>query len=183
MIDPVTTRYAEALFALAKRRGVLEVVRRDVERFGREVQGPAASSLFDARRPVQDRRTHALEKCAGMNAYVRNLVMLLFDKRREAVLRDLGRAFHERVLQDQGVAEGVVESARALPCAEIEALARGVGARLGKTIRLENRVRPELLGGVRVVVAGRMLDHSLRGRLEELEKRLLATPLSGIVPN
>jgi F-type H+-transporting ATPase subunit delta len=181
MIDPVTTRYAEALFALAKRRGVLDAVRRDVERIAREVEGRAAASLFDARRPAEERRAQALELVAGAHQIVRNFVLLLLDKRREAVLRGLGRAFQRRVLQDLGVAEGVVESARPLPGSEVEALARGVGRLFEKQVRLENRVRPELLGGVRVVVEGKMIDATLRGRLDELEKRLRATPLSGVL--
>jgi F-type H+-transporting ATPase subunit delta len=180
MIDPVTTRYAEALFALAKRRGVVEAVRRDVKRIARELETRGAATLFDARRPVEERRAQARELCAGAHEFVRNFVLLVFDKRREEVLRGLARALERRVLQDLGVAEGTVESARPLPGPELESLARAVGTRLGKTVRLENRVRPELLGGVRVLVEGKLIDATLRGRLDELEKRLLATPLSGL---
>ncbi len=181
MLDPVTQRYVEALFSLAKRRGVLDAVRRDVERLEREVNDPSvAASLFDVRLPSSTRRAKARELCAGMHALVQNLVMLLFDKRREAVLRGVGQAFRRRTLEERGAAEGVAESARALPADEIARLARSVSAHLGQEVRLENRVRPELLGGVRVIVESKMIDHSLQGRLDGLKKRLLQAPLPGL---
>ncbi len=181
MLDPATRRYVEALFSLAKKHGVLDIVRHDVERLEREVDDPSvAGPLFDARLPSSARRATARELSAGMHALVQNFVMLLLDKRREGVLRQVGQAFRRRTLEERGAAEGVAESARALPADELARLARSVGAVLGKEVRLENRVRPELLGGVRVIVDSKMIDHSLQGRLEGLKKRLLRAPLAGL---
>ena len=50
--------------------------------------------------------------------------------------------------------------------------------RLRKRITLSNRVVPDLIGGVRVIVDNKMMDLSLRGRLEGLRKRMLEAPLS-----
>jgi len=46
-----------------------------------------------------------------------------------------------------------------------------------RDIDLSDRVVPELIGGVRVVVESRMIDSSLAGRLEGMRKTLLAAPL------
>jgi len=181
MLDPVTNRYAEALFNLAKRGGVLDAVRRDVESLTRTIEDPAArSSLLDARIAIDRRRAMAESLVSGMHDLVRNFVLLLFDKRREQVLPGLGAAFHQRALDERGAAEGVVESARLLGASEIAQLAQAFGRRLGKQVSLENRVIPGLLGGVRVIVESKMIDHSLQGRLEGLRKTMLEAPLPNL---
>ena len=177
MLDPVTLRYAEALFSLAKREGALDTVRADVERLARELEAPAAAWFFDARVPVEERREKMLALAAGAHAFTRNFVGLAFDKRREDVLRGLGAAFHQRTLDDRGATEGTVESARPLGAAELASLQAALGARLGKDVTLKNEVVPDVLGGVRVIVGSQMMDASVRGRLEGLSKRMRNAPL------
>ncbi|MEQ1893245.1 MAG: ATP synthase F1 subunit delta [Planctomycetota bacterium] len=178
MIGPVAGRYAEALFRLSKTRGVLEVVRADVERLAAAVRPDGAlASAFDERIVLEQRRTLARSVTAGLSALTQDFVELLFDKRRVEVLRELGPAFHRRMLEERGAAEGVVESARPLADADLAELARALGPKLGKELTLRNRTVPELVGGVRVLVGSKMIDASVRGRLEGLRKDLLAAPL------
>src|SRR4029077_12758877 len=106
-----------------------------------------------------------------------DFVNLVLDKRRVEVLRHLGAAFHRLDLQRRGAAEGVVESVRPLDAAEIARLAAALGPRLSKQLVLENRIVPELIGGLRVVVESKMIDASVTGRLEGLRKSLLAAAL------
>jgi len=181
MLDPVTNRYTEALFNLAKQAGALDAVRRDVGSLTRTIEDPAArASLLDARIAIDKRRAMAESLVTGMHELVRNFVLLLFDKRREQVLPNLGASFHQRALDERGAAEGVVESARPLGASEIASLARAFGQRLGKDVSLENRVVPGLMGGVRVIVASKMIDRSLQGRLEGLRKSLMEAPLPSL---
>ena len=65
MLDPVTVRYAEALFRLAKSKGELDGVSKDVERFAGELARPGvAEFVFDARVSLETRR----EKIAPASA-------------------------------------------------------------------------------------------------------------------
>ena len=181
MLDPVTTRYSEALFNLAKARGVLDAVCSDVENISTELSSPAvASFFFDANVSLDARRQKLAPLVGGMHELTRNFVNLLFDKRREEVLRNLGEAFHRRRLDEEGAAEGFVESARPLGPGEIAELAVAMGARLGKRVTLENRIVPEMIGGVRVIVDSKMIDFSLLGRLEGLRKKMLDAPLPSL---
>lgn len=181
MLDPVTIRYTEALFGLARKRGVLTEVRGDVARLARELSAPGpAAFFFDARVPVVKRRERIQPLLASAQPIFANFVNLLFDRRREEVLRGLGEAFHQRALAEEGAAEGFVESARPLGEHEIGLLAQALGRRLGKRVTLDNHVNPEVVGGVRVVVGSKMLDYSLRGRLDGLTKKLLAAPLPSL---
>jgi F-type H+-transporting ATPase subunit delta len=178
MIDPVTSRWAEALFNLARRRGALDAVRGDVARLARELgAGGRLASLFDERLALATRRRRAGEELAGMHQLTQAFVSLVLDKRRVEVLRHLGAAFHRRDLAERGAAEGVVESARALDQAELARLGAALGPRLGKELTLRNRVVPELIGGLRVLVESKMIDASVAGRLEGMKKHLLAAAL------
>jgi len=181
MFDPVTIRYAEALFGLAKSRGALAEVQADVERIAREFENPeVATFFFDARISVESRRQKLRPLYAGMNELTRNFVDLLFDKRREEVLAGLGAAFSRRLLDERGAAEGVVESARPLAADDLARIETALGRSIQKTVKLENRVDPALIGGLRVIVESRMMDFSLRGRLEGLRKHLLDAPLPSL---
>lgn len=178
MIDPVTSRYAEALYRLAKARGVLEAVRADVKRLGGELEAGGELALaFDERVPLETRRARLTANLSSAHPLTQDFVQLVLDKRRVEVLRDLAAAFHRRDLEERGAAEGTVESARALDSAELTRLAGALGPRLGKQLVLRNRIVPELIGGLRVVVESKMIDASLAGRLEGLRKNLLSAAL------
>lgn len=181
MFDPVTNRYVEALYGLAKARGAAAEVQRDVERIAQEFANPeVATFFFDARLSVDTRREKLRPLYSGMHELTRNFVELLFDKRREEVLAELGDAFARRVLAERGAAEGVVESARPLSPDDVARIEKALGARIRKTVTLENRVDPSLIGGVRVIVESRMMDFSLRGRMEGLRKHMLDAPLPSL---
>ena len=181
MFDAVTVRYTEALFGLAKSRGVLDQVAGDVNRIGAEFSNAdVAAFFFDARISTEARREKLQPLCAGMHELTRNFVNLLFDKRREHVLGSLGGCFHRRMLTERGATDGIVESARPLGAAEVTQIATALGRRLGKAVTLQNRIVPELVGGVRVIVENRMIDVSLRGRLDGLRKSMLEAPLPSL---
>jgi len=178
MIDPVTSRYAEALFNLAQARGALAAVRADVARLAAELRdGGTLAFLFDERSPLGARSTRADEHLSGLHPLTQDFVNLVLDKRRVEVLRHLGAAFHRRDLAERGAAEGLVESARPLETAELARLASSLGPRLGRELTLENRIVPELIGGLRVVVESKMIDASVAGRLEGMKKQLLSAAL------
>jgi len=180
MIDPVTTRYAEALFNVARAHGALDAVQGDAERLAQALARPAQSArVFDARLSSAARRAEVQGLLPGASELFRDFVGLLFDKRREDVLRAIAPAFRRRLLQERKAAEGVVESARPLAAREIAELARILGQQLARQLQLSNRIVPELLGGVRVTVDNRMLDASVRSRLDGLEKRLREAQLPG----
>lgn len=160
-IDPVTSRWAQALFNVAERDGALDDVQRDMEQLGREsVDGARLRELLP-----------------GFHPLTRNFVQLLFLKDRQDVLETVAEAFRQHALEQRGVVEGVVEAPRALGSSELGKLEQALAGRLGKEVVLASRVNEDLVAGVRVFVGSRMLDQSVQGRLEDLRKRLEAAPL------
>jgi F-type H+-transporting ATPase subunit delta len=178
IVDPVTARYTDALFELASEQGVVAEVLSDVEKIGAEVADEqVAAWLLDARVPPEEKRSKVEQLASSFHPLTRNFVGLLFDKSREPVLAGLGFAFRERWLESQGSVEGIVESARELGSGEIAELRVSIGSKIGKEVLLENRVNPDLVGGVRVFVAGRLIDYSVRGRLSGLRRKMMEASL------
>lgn len=178
MSDAVTKRYAEALFSLASSEGVLEAVSNDVLRLRAEFDSENVRAyLLDARIPSETRLSKLETVTSSMNQLTQNFVRLLFDRRREGVLAQLGEAFHQKHLAEAGAAEGVVESVRPLDEASLKNLADSLTKRIGKTVTLTSKLNPDLLGGARVIVENRMIDFTLRGRLDALKKRMLEAPI------
>lgn len=178
IVDPVTLRWAEALYAVARRQSALAAVRTDVARLASAFAGPAGRDAFDPRLDRERRRALVLQALGVGHPLTQNFVALAFDRRREEVLRDLARAFQRLENVERGVVEGVVESARPLGAPEMELVAREIGAQLGKQVKLENRIVPELVGGARVTAGNRMIDWSVQGRLEALRRKMMEAPLS-----
>ena len=178
IVDPVTARYAGALYGLAERRGALADVARDVEALASELAGGATRAIvFNPRVEREAKRAQIGPLLARMHPLTRNFVGLVLDKNREEVLRGVAAAFRRRALDEKGSVEGVALSARPLDAGELSTLATSVGARLGKTVELANRVAPDLIGGVRVIAANRMIDYSVQGRLEGLRRRMMDVKL------
>ena len=174
IVDAVTARYAGALYGLAKRKGALDDVSRDIAALAAEVAKPATRGLlFNPRVEREVKRAQLQPALASAHALTRNFAGLLLDKDREEVFRNLAAAWKRFVLDERGAIEGRVESARPLDPADVQRLASSLSVGLGRTLTLENRVVPELLGGARVFAGNRMLDWSVRGRLDSLRRKLL----------
>jgi len=175
----VTARYARALFELAREQGVLERVETDVDTIGRELADDSvADFLFDARVPAGEKRTRLDALAAQLHPLSASFLCLLQDKNRLGVLRDLRAAFRRDVLAERNASEGVVESPRPLDGGELQRLEGALGGLLGRSVELSNRVRPELLAGVRVFIDNKLIDQSAAGRLEGLRGKLLSARLA-----
>lgn len=172
--DPVTNRYAGALYNLAYRKGVLTEVVRDVERIGREMSTAAVRALvLNPRGDVNAKRAALAPALAHAHELTQNFVNLALDKRREDVLHGIAEAFRQRALEERGAVEGIVESARPLSEREVNAIATTLGGLLSRELLLKNHIVPELVGGARVIAANRMIDYSVQGRLEGLRRRMM----------
>ena len=181
IVDPVTTRYAGALYGLARRQAALDAVSRDVAAIAAEIGRTATRSLiFNPRVEREAKRAQLAPVLASAHALTRNFANLLLDKNRAEVLRGLAEAWKRLALDERGAAEGRVESARPLDAAEIGRLAAALSKVVGRTLVLENRIVPALVGGARVIARNRMIDWSVEGRLENLRRRMLDARLPAV---
>lgn len=165
-------RYARAVFELAQEERAVEAVAADFTTLKQLMaESPELTRLIRA--PVFSRE----EQAAGMNGVLhrmeaapltRRFILLLASKRRLFALADIIRAYNGLVAKQKGEVSAQVTSARPLSDDETAELKAILRSKLSKDINLETRVDPSLLGGLIVKVGSRMIDSSLRTKLNGL---------------
>lgn len=178
MARPITAarRYAEAAFQLAQRDDALDRWGADLD----VVAGIAASReaermLDNPAIPLADRRA-ALEKLlqGRVQPPVAKLAAVLLERSRVALMPRVAAEYHRLLNMQRGIVTAVVTSAAPLTPHETAAVRARVEQMAGSKVELRAEVDPDLLGGLTVQVGDRLLDASVRGRLERLRDELLA---------
>ena len=169
-------RYARALLQLLD-AGAIERAGRELKEFtaawnaSRELRG-----VFENPSIVQQARRAVLREVAqqmGMLEPVRDLLLLLSDRRRIRHVPEIADAFEAMAEARGGRVRAEVITASALPpgyFAELEKVLREV---TGKQVVLSHRVDPALIGGVVTKIGDQVYDGSVKSRLSELKEELL----------
>jgi F-type H+-transporting ATPase subunit delta len=175
--DEQAKRYALALFQIAKEQQLLGVVEEEL-RVVKEVfvYNTDLKALLKSSKLTIDKKKEILTTAfTSVNPYVLNTLMILIDRHREDEIIEVANQFLELANEEKGIADAQVISTRELSEAEREAISATFGAKVGKkSLRIENIVDSELLGGVKLRIGNRIYDGSLRGKLDRLERKLLS---------
>ncbi|HVQ11479.1 MAG TPA: F0F1 ATP synthase subunit delta [Methyloceanibacter sp.] len=169
----VAGRYATALFELALEQKALEQVARDLSRFGEaldafdELVRLVKSPVFTAEE--QGRALAAILEQLKIDGLTKNFLLLVAKNRRLFATPDMIRAFRAMLARRRGEMSASVTAATKLTESQVTALKQALQAALGQEVMLEERVDPGLLGGLVVKVGSRMVDTSLRTKLNSLK--------------
>lgn len=165
-------RYATAVFELAQEERALDTLAADLTQLqtllttSRDLTLLVRSPLIT--REDQARTMEAILAKANATPLTRKLVMLLAQKRRLFALSDVIRGFEALHAKHRGEVSAEVISARPLSDAETAELKAMLKEKLGREPMLKTRTDPRLLGGLIVKVGSRMIDSSLRTKLDSL---------------
>jgi F-type H+-transporting ATPase subunit delta len=121
------------------------------------------------------RKTAVVSKLADamqLHRLLRNFLLVVSSHRRISEMNQIAASFESVVDDRMGFVPADIASAAELNAEQRERIERALGANLGKYIRAQYRVEPELLGGVLARVASREYDATLRGRLDSMRYRL-----------
>jgi len=172
-VSGVAGRYATALFELAEEAGAIDQVSSELTAIGalidesddltRLVRSPVFSS------EEQERAMGAILEKAGITGITENFVKLVAQNRRLFALPGMIAGFARLVARHRGEVAAEVISAHELGDAEVDALSAALKESLGKDVQLDRKVDPSLLGGLVVRVGSRMIDTSLRTKLNSLK--------------
>jgi ATP synthase F1 delta subunit len=102
-----------------------------------------------------------------------NLLYVLTDTGRTARYSKIIKAYKDMVDREEGVTYGTVYSVEPLKEAQISKLEEQLTALLKEETKLENKLDASLLGGFKVMVDGRIIDASIRKRLQDLSSQLI----------
>ncbi len=170
----VARRYAQAAFEVARERGQVENWLEELERLVDLLEGTEAGAFLAAPQvPFGAKEQLVHQALAGFLPEVRNLVLLLVRRRRIRLLRRIFEEFGRLANEYRGVAVAEVTSAVPLEDADKAVVIRQLSELTGKRVLLRTRVDPSILGGLIVRIGDKLIDGSVRTRLERLRETLI----------
>ena len=172
-VSGVAGRYATALFELARDQKSIDSVRADVDKFAELLAGnPDLTRLV--RSPVftaqeQGKALDAVLAKAGIGGIAANFLKVLTANRRLFAVNDVIRAFRVLVAKFRGEATADVTVAEPLSDKNLDALKSALKSVTGKVVTLNVKVDPAIIGGLVVKLGSRMIDSSLRTKLNSIK--------------
>jgi len=166
-------RYATALFELARDADALDAVKDDLDRFEAMI-ADSPDLLRLVRSPVfgadeQKKALTAVLQRAGISGLAANFLLLVTANRRLFAVRDMMRAYRLLVARHKGEVSAQVTVAETLGDRHLAALKDALNSVTGKDVDLQINVDPAIIGGLVVKLGSRMVDTSLRTKLNSIK--------------
>ena len=172
----IATRYATAVYGIAKDENAVPALEDDLNTLqaalseSEDFRALISSPIYS--REQQSAAISALASKMGLSQTVANTLALMAQKRRLFVLPQLLATLRALIAEDKGEVTADVASAKALTKAQIEKLSKTLQAATGKSVTLNATVDESLIGGLVVKVGSRMIDTSIRAKLNSLQNRM-----------
>ncbi len=162
-------RYATALFELALEQNALDAVTADLDRFEALIAANPdllrliRSPVFSAEEQV--RALRAVLDFAGLQGLSAQFLLTVAGNRRLFAVRDMIKAYRQLVARHRGEVSAEVRLAQEPSEGHLTAIREALHAVTGKQVQVDVKVEPSLLGGLIVKLGSRMVDSSLRTKL------------------
>jgi F-type H+-transporting ATPase subunit delta len=181
--EQVARVYAQALFDAARDADAVDSVRRELGDF---VAALAASAslrdvLADPQVETAAKQRVLVELTRGGQPLLANVLQILLDRGRFAVVPALLTVFDDLADTDEGVVEVEVVVASELAPETEKKIAARVHEATGRRVELARRVDPEILGGLILRIGDVIVDGSVKGRIRQLRRRLATAEVRGDV--
>ena len=174
IISGMAGRYANALFELALDNKAVDAVKADLDRFDTLIaDNPDLNRLV--RSPVfgadeQLRALTAILDKAGIKGLAANFLRVITTNRRLFAVRDMIRAYRVLAARHKGEITAEVTVAEPLSEKNLDALRDALKSVTGgKDIDFDVKIEPAIIGGLIVKVGSRMVDSSLRTKLNAIK--------------
>ncbi len=172
-VSGVAGRYATALFDLARESNSIDAVQADLDRFDALVAESAdlarlvRSPVFSAEEQLS--ALSAVLARSGIGGLAAQFLKLVTKNRRLFAVHDMARAFRNLVAQHRGQTTAEVTVAEQIRDDHVAALRNALKAVSGKEVDLKIKVDPAIIGGLVVKLGSRMVDSSLRTKLNSIK--------------
>jgi len=175
--DPIVSgmagRYATALFELALEQHAIDAVRADLDRFD-ALLSESADLLRLVRSPVftadeQLKSLSAILDQAGIKGLAADFLKVVTANRRLFAVRDLIRGYRQLVARHKGEVTAEVTLAEKPNDAHLAAIKDALRAVTKKDVQVDVKIDPSIIGGLIVKLGSRMVDSSLRTKLNSIK--------------
>jgi F-type H+-transporting ATPase subunit delta len=171
-LSGVAGRYATALFDLARDARAIDAVGNDLSQVAAMISGSAdlqrlvASPVFTAGQQAD--AMGALLAKARISGLAANFIRLVASKRRLFALPDMIRSYHALVAQSRGIVGAEVTVAEAPSAKQVNDIKAALKEVAGTEVEVAIKVDPAIIGGLVVKMGSRMVDASLKTKLNSI---------------
>ncbi len=175
-LSTVARPYAEALFSAARAQGAADTWLPLLEALDQAVSQPQVANLTGDPRLSNEQKFDLISAVvrAKLPAQLAAFLKLVIENDRVSTLPEVASQFRRLKNDADGTADCLIESAFALSDAQLADLIKQLGRKFPRRLKPELRLEPQLIGGVRVTVGDRVLDGSVRARLDAMRIQLTA---------
>ncbi|WP_112321354.1 F0F1 ATP synthase subunit delta [Oceanibium sediminis] len=172
----ISGRYATALFELAKDAGQIDGIEADLNALSAalgessDLRALISSPIYS--RAQQGDAIRAVSEKMGLSDLMRNTLGLMAAKRRLFVLPSLIVAMQALIADERGEVTAEVTAVKPLSDAQAKALSASLKKSVGKDIVIRTTIDESLIGGLVVKVGSRMIDTSIRAKLNKMQNAM-----------
>ncbi len=175
MAELVSKTYSEAIFNIALEEGRLSDIQNEFE-----FVASILNEYPDFYEILKTPKINATEKKAVLqdafgdkiSQTLLNFLKIIIDKKRGTEILEIKADFDDRIDRQMGIAKATVESVVALSDEQLNILTSNLNRITGKEIRISTKINPELLGGMVVKVGDKVIDGSVKFKLEGMLESL-----------
>jgi F-type H+-transporting ATPase subunit delta len=167
--------YAEAAFKLAREKNTLDAWSRMLELLEIVVADErVARCIGDPNLSRRQLESLLLGICGEqLDGGGRNFVQVLVANGRLTVIPEIRTLFEQLKLEQQGVLEAEIHSAFSIDAEQVKQLVARLEAKYQRKVRARVSIDPQLIGGVKIVVGDKVVDATVRGRLDAMSAALI----------
>lgn len=172
----IAERYATAVYDLAREANQVDAIEGDLTALEAALNDSddfrrlTTSPLYT--REEQEQAIKVLAEKMGLTKTMANTLQLMAQKRRLFALPALVKALRETIAEAKGEITAEVTTAKALTKTQSDKLAKSLTASTGKKVSLHATVDESLIGGLVVKVGSKMIDTSIRSKLQALQNTM-----------
>lgn len=169
-------QYANALLQLTNEFGGAEEVYTNLETVSRVFDSePELMVLFRHPAITSTEKEKCLnEFCVNMDKLSARLLHILCERRKLHLLAAIVTEFKQLLLDKHNIVQGVLTSADQMDDESVKNIQNRLVSKLGKRVQLSVEIDKSLIGGYVLRIGDQVIDGSLKGRLQGIEKALLS---------
>lgn len=171
----VARRYAEAFFSIARDNNKIDEFQQELEKIVATIKETESLEEFLAHLliPAKAKKEVLSQIFAGqISPLTLNFIMMIVDKRRENYIGVIVDQYKDMADESRNIVMAEMVAAREVPEDEVKSLADKLSASSGKTVKLQVKVDPSLLGGIKLRLGDRIIDGTVAKKLEMMKSQL-----------
>lgn len=183
MAKLVAKRYATALFEVSKENNNVDKYQSQLQLLADIFKDePQLRTILQHPKVTQDEKKDILSSILSkvVDQEVINFLYILIDKSRERYIEDIIHQYNELANNYNNIEKTLVVSAVSLTLEEVQVLTEKLSKAFNKNIVIENKIDPEVIGGMLVKIGDRVIDGTIKGKLTALRGQLNTITLQEI---